>query len=69
MEPGLLSWAEVSPEGGGGFEPGAERRAGVSCVYRPPYRLLGGALNGRVCYSQGRENSGQPVGSSALGLP
>ena len=29
LEPGLLSWAEVSPEGGGGFEQGAERRAGV----------------------------------------
>ena len=29
LEPGLLSWAEVSPEGGGGFEQGTERRAGV----------------------------------------
>lgn len=24
LEPGLLSWAEVNPESGGGFEQGAE---------------------------------------------
>ena len=28
LEPGLLSWAETSPEGGGGFEQGAERQPG-----------------------------------------